>query len=71
MSKVEWFSLQKEFMCIGKPAKYSPSTIQNVYASYEEFEAIIRKYYLIIFKSSAGIWMLIDEINVVERLKIV
>ena len=39
------------------------------YALYEEFYAIMKKkegFFFFIFKISAGIWMLMDEINVAE-----
>ena len=39
---------------------------QNVMHSYEEFSAIKKREYLIMFKISAGIWILIDKINVLE-----
>ena len=36
------------------------------YASYEEFKAIKKSEYFLMFKISAMIWMLMDEINVAE-----
>ena len=53
-------------------SKQSVQQVQkyNVFALYEEFKAIQRKEYLIIFKISAGIWMLMDEINVVVWLRL-
>ena len=38
----------------------------NDFASYEEISAFQRREYLIIFKISAAIWTLMDEINVAE-----
>ena len=55
-----------QWKCIAKSAEYPQSTIIKCYASYDEFKAILRREYLIIFKISARIWMLIDTINVAE-----
>ena len=59
-NELYWIS---QWQCIAKPAKYPPNTMIKFYATNEEFLAIIKKEYLIIFKISARILMLIDEIN--------
>ena len=46
------------------------SAMIKCYASNEEFYAIMRKEYLIIFKIWDEIWMLIDEINVAEWFRV-
>ena len=42
-----YYILQRK--CIAKSAKYPKSTIIKCYALYDEFKAIIRREYLIIF----------------------